>query len=499
MKRLIVALLFLPLLACASITSTVDKTGPTVISGSPQTIPVGFPFQTSAGLVVLDTGALGAGHDPATVLTLGSDYTVTGGGYNGSNQMQVGSIVVVSTGTHSVQVGDYITVMRGVTINQTSSFTTNGPTTLQLLEQALDKNATLAQQVNEIGGRSLQFENFESLSPVLSLSSRKGMVLGFDGTTGAVSFVPNSTLGATLVTSATGTANQVLVNATSGSAQSGALTFTLPQDIGTASNPSFASVTATSATTTATNRTITKNDLNTSLNTISYGSTAVGSYLGTTKAGSVFLAADGGTAAPFFVIGTAQNTPINFAINGSGIGGMTSTGLNNMVIGATTPLAGGFTSITSASGGITATRTDGGYQFTTNSASESYGIATVGTSLLIDDRTAGATRLSFDSAGNLSLPHLTTNGVLNTTGGTGATTVIAAGANGTFLGYSGGVLGYYTPAGGGNVSNTGTPVASTDGDTVFDSLAATFNELGGALVPAGCTARLLDALDQAVS
>ena len=47
--------------------------------------------------------------------------------------------------------------------------------------------------------------------------------------------------------------------------------------------------------------------------------------------------------------------------------------------------------------------------------------------------------------------------------------------------------------------DTGTPVASTDGDTVFDSLAATFNELGGALVPAGCTARLLDALDQAVS
>lgn len=35
----------------------------------------------------------------------------------------------------------------------------------------------------------------------------------------------------------------------------------------------------------------------------------------------------------------------------------------------------------------------------------------------------------------------------------------AQGANGTFLGVSGGVLDYYTPAGGGNVSNSGTPVA----------------------------------------
>jgi hypothetical protein len=49
--------------------------------------------------------------------------------------------------------------------------------------------------------------------------------------------------GAGSVTSATGTANQVLVNGTSGSAQTGALTLTLPQNIGTSSSPAFAGIT----------------------------------------------------------------------------------------------------------------------------------------------------------------------------------------------------------------------------------------------------------------
>ncbi len=46
------------------------------------------------------------------------------------------------------------------------------------------------------------------------------------------------------VTSATGTANQVLINGTSGVSQTGALTFTLPQDINTTSSPTFLALTA---------------------------------------------------------------------------------------------------------------------------------------------------------------------------------------------------------------------------------------------------------------
>ena len=50
---------------------------------------------------------------------------------------------------------------------------------------------------------------------------------------------------ANTVTSLTGTANQVLVNATSGTPQTGALTLTLPQDIATTSSPEFDDLTLT--------------------------------------------------------------------------------------------------------------------------------------------------------------------------------------------------------------------------------------------------------------
>src|SRR6201992_2674457 len=152
----VVALGFcMPLVACASVTSQVDKTGPFLITSLPQAIPTGFPFVSSSELLVLDTGPTSAPFDPAKVLTLGSDYTVTGGNYNSQNQMQTGTVTVLSTGTHSVAANDYIVIMRNVPINQTSSFTTPGPNTAILLEQMGDKLATLSQQVNEVASRSL--------------------------------------------------------------------------------------------------------------------------------------------------------------------------------------------------------------------------------------------------------------------------------------------------------------------------------------------------------
>lgn len=139
-----------------SFTSTTDFSGPVAIIGLPQTVPVGFPFQQAADLVVLDLGATGSLRNPAAILTLGSDYTVTGGGYDGSNHMQLGSVIVASGGANLVLVNDRIVIMRGVAINQASSFLSTGPLTIALLEQALDKMATLSQQVNEITGRSLR-------------------------------------------------------------------------------------------------------------------------------------------------------------------------------------------------------------------------------------------------------------------------------------------------------------------------------------------------------
>lgn len=178
--KLVALVCLAPLLAFANITPQTDKVGPVIIAGSPQVIPTTFPFQQASDLLVLDSGQSGVTHDPALVLTLGSDYTVTGGGYNAATQMQGGSVSVVSTGSHSVATGDRIVIMRNVPINQTSSFAATGPLTIALIEQALDKTATLSQQVNELAQRSLHFENFETNSGLMPLSARKNCYLFFD-------------------------------------------------------------------------------------------------------------------------------------------------------------------------------------------------------------------------------------------------------------------------------------------------------------------------------
>ncbi len=78
--------------------------------------------------------------------------------------------------------------------------------------------------------------------------------------------------------------------------------------------------------------------------------------------------------------------------------------------------------------------------------------------------------------GTFSNP-MTTAGDIIYGGASGVPTRKAQGGNGTFLGVSGGVLDYYTPAGGGNVSNTGTPtsgqVATWTSATVIQGVGVT--------------------------
>lgn len=86
-----------------------------------------------------------------------------------------------------------------------------------------------------------------SSSPVfnalrLTAGASNNYVLKSDAS-GNASWSALSSLG---VASLTGTANQVLANGTSGSAQTGAITLTLPQSIGTGSSPTFAGLTNTS-------------------------------------------------------------------------------------------------------------------------------------------------------------------------------------------------------------------------------------------------------------
>ena len=174
------------------ITSTTDKVGPTLLTGLPQTIPV-FAFQTATDLLVLDTGPTSAPYDPAVVLTLDSDYTVTGGGYNLANQMQTGSVTLNSGGTGGVAVNDNIVIMRNVPVNQPTSLIETGPLTIALVEQIADRLATISQEFQENISRCLQFENFEFLSGILKLAARKNMVLAFDAN-GLPTFIGQSSV-----------------------------------------------------------------------------------------------------------------------------------------------------------------------------------------------------------------------------------------------------------------------------------------------------------------
>lgn len=197
--------------ALATITPTTNRVGPYTCTSLPATLSVTFPYQASSDLLVLDLGQSGTSNDPPVVLTLNSDYTVTGGGYNSSTVMQSGNVVVVGTGAHSVQTNDQIVILRNVPVNQTTSLV-SGILTAATIEKALDKTATISQQLTETTGRALRFEAGETLDGVLERSARAGKLLGFDNTTGAPVFVPTASI------VATADANTVYAGPTSGAA-----------------------------------------------------------------------------------------------------------------------------------------------------------------------------------------------------------------------------------------------------------------------------------------
>jgi len=117
-----------------------------------------------------------------------------------------------------------------------SNITGNAATATQLA------NGRTIQLTGAVTGTSSAFNGTANLSFATSLSS------------------------SVAVTSLQGTANQVLVNATSGTATTGAVTLTLPQSIGTTSTPTFGSVTAKNLTLGSSNNTIVSTDTNGNIN-----------------------------------------------------------------------------------------------------------------------------------------------------------------------------------------------------------------------------------------
>lgn len=186
-----------------SISNQTNRIGPFIPNSLPATLSVTFPYQNASDLLVLDLGQGGTTRDPPVILTLNSDYTVTGGGYNSSTQMQSGNVVVVSTGSHGVVANDYIVILRNTPLTQTTVFSSTGILTGPMIEKALDKGITASQQLTEASGRSLRFESGETLDGTLTRSARAGKVLGFDAT-GAISYSTGGSGGGATYTAGAG-------------------------------------------------------------------------------------------------------------------------------------------------------------------------------------------------------------------------------------------------------------------------------------------------------
>lgn len=145
------------------------------LSSTTETLAVPFYFLESSHLKVIKTVS-----GVETTLTLGTHYSVSGAGV-----MAGGSITMTGTG---VATGNTITIKRSVPFTQLVDYVANSAFPADSHEKALDKLTMLCQFLNDMGGRSLRFEDGETLDGTLTLADRKGKGLSFDATTGEVEF-----------------------------------------------------------------------------------------------------------------------------------------------------------------------------------------------------------------------------------------------------------------------------------------------------------------------
>ena len=123
-----------------SISTTTVSVSYTISGSFPQSLTVTFPFQASSDLSISVGG---------TTISLNSDYTVSGGGYDTNNNMLTGSVSLLNTGTNSAKLttGSTITISRLTPVTQTSSFASTGLLTPKVVESALDKVTTKLQEI----------------------------------------------------------------------------------------------------------------------------------------------------------------------------------------------------------------------------------------------------------------------------------------------------------------------------------------------------------------
>jgi hypothetical protein len=244
------------------------------------------------------------------------------------------------------------------------------------------------------------------------------------------------------VTSITGTANQVLANGTSGSAQTGAVTLTLPQSISTTSNPTFATMTVSNLTPSknvkagaggilTTANIDLASDVDGTLPVINGGTGLDASGVGN---GQILI---GNDAIDGFaltnIVGTANRVTV---ANGPGtitLSGPQDLGVTSTPTFATVNLASVDANrfvVTDGSGNLSAGPTLGTIGSLASSLTGQVGVANGGTGIDASTVSNGQILIGHDANNNFSLASLSAGSGISITPGAGSITIAAIGGGG---------------------------------------------------------------------
>ena len=121
-----------------------------------------------------------------TLKTLTTDYTTTGG--DGST----GTVVISVTGASG---GSTVVITRDIDIERTTDFPTSGPFQIAALNTELDRITAIAADLDDRAARALQLTDYDVAAGLTlpELDNRKGTVLAFNSSTGAVEAGPTTT------------------------------------------------------------------------------------------------------------------------------------------------------------------------------------------------------------------------------------------------------------------------------------------------------------------
>lgn len=118
-----------------------------------------------------------------TLKTLATHYTVSGGsGSTGTITMTTGNEVIGISGNSTV------VVTRSIDLERTTDFQTSGPFAIAALNEELDKIVAIQADLKDSQDRSLQLTDFDADASLTlpDVNTRKGKLLAFNATTGAV-------------------------------------------------------------------------------------------------------------------------------------------------------------------------------------------------------------------------------------------------------------------------------------------------------------------------